>query len=101
MGRGERPASVVGALRGHRACSAGGAARRLPGDRDGHAEPGDRQHHDEGGLVDGIDIVGPQLAVLGGAGVILLADALFPQHRRLLPYVALVALAVSALWTNS
>ncbi|MBI5947022.1 MAG: NADH-quinone oxidoreductase subunit N [Chloroflexi bacterium] len=51
--------------------------------------------------MDGIDIVGPQVAVLGGAGLILLVDALFPQQRKLLPYIALVALAASALWTTS
>lgn len=51
--------------------------------------------------MNGIDVVGPQVAVLGGAGIILLADALLPQHRRFFPYIALLALAVSALWTVS
>jgi NADH-quinone oxidoreductase subunit N len=51
--------------------------------------------------VEGIDLVGPQLAVLVGAGVVLLWDALLPQQRRLLPFLALVALAVSAAWTLS
>ncbi len=48
-----------------------------------------------------IDIVGPQLAVLGAAGVVLLIDALLPQQRRLLPFVALLGLAASALWSLS
>jgi NADH-quinone oxidoreductase subunit N len=48
-----------------------------------------------------LDVVGPQLAVLVGAGVILVTEALFPRQRGLLPYLALLALAVSALWTTS
>ncbi len=48
-----------------------------------------------------IDIVGPQISVLGAAGVVLLIDALLPQQRRLLPFVALLGLAVSALWSLS
>lgn len=48
-----------------------------------------------------IDIVGPQIPVLGAAGVVLLIDALLPQQRRLLPFVALLGLAVSALWSLS
>jgi len=48
-----------------------------------------------------IDIVGPQLAVLLAAGVVLLIDALMPQQRRLLPFVALLGLAGSALWSLS
>jgi NADH-quinone oxidoreductase subunit N len=51
--------------------------------------------------VNGIDIAGPQIAVLGAAGVVLLVDALAPQQRRLLPFIALIGLAVSALWTLS
>jgi NADH-quinone oxidoreductase subunit N len=51
--------------------------------------------------VNGIDVAGPQVAVLGAAGVVLLVDALAPQQRRLLPFVALIGLAVSALWTLS
>ena len=47
-----------------------------------------------------LDIVGPQLAVLVAAGVVILIDALVPQQRRLLPYVALVGLAASAAWTT-
>ncbi|MCA9855234.1 MAG: hypothetical protein KC482_16900, partial [Dehalococcoidia bacterium] len=34
-----------------------------------------------------LDVVGPQLAVLVGAGAILVGEALFPRQRRLLPYV--------------
>lgn len=48
-----------------------------------------------------IDIVGPQISVLGAAGVVLLIDALLPQQRRLLPFVALLGVAVSALWSLS
>ncbi|MGE5596930.1 MAG: NADH-quinone oxidoreductase subunit N [Hyphomicrobiales bacterium] len=46
-----------------------------------------------------LDIVGPQLAVLVTAAVILLLDSLVPQHRRVEPFVALVGLAASAVWT--
>jgi NADH-quinone oxidoreductase subunit N len=49
----------------------------------------------------GIDVVGPQLAVLAAAAIVLLIDALMPQQRRVLPYIALVGLVVSALWTTS
>ena len=48
-----------------------------------------------------LDIVGPQLAVLVAAALILLIDALVPQQRRLLPFVALGGLAVSAIWTTA
>lgn len=48
-----------------------------------------------------IDVVGPQLSVLLAAGLILLVDALLPQQRRLLPLIALLGLAASALWTAS
>jgi len=51
--------------------------------------------------VNGIDIAGPQFAVLAAAGIVLLLDALIPQQRRLLPFVALIGLAVSAAWTLS
>ena len=47
-----------------------------------------------------LDIVGPQLAVLVAAALILLIDALVPQQRRMLPFVALGGLAVSAIWTT-
>jgi NADH-quinone oxidoreductase subunit N len=49
--------------------------------------------------VEGIDLVGPQFAVLVGAAVVLLVDALAPKQRRVLPYLALVAVAASAIWT--
>ncbi|MCC7087622.1 MAG: NADH-quinone oxidoreductase subunit N [Dehalococcoidia bacterium] len=48
-----------------------------------------------------LDVVGPQLAVLVAAGLVLLLDSLVPQQRRLLPVVALLGLIVSALWTTS
>ena len=51
--------------------------------------------------MDGLDLVGPQLAVLIGAAVVLLWDALVPQQRRLLPFLALIALAASAVWTGT
>lgn len=49
----------------------------------------------------GFDTVGPQLAILVAAALVLLTDALLPSQRRLLPYIALVGLAVSAAWTAS
>jgi NADH-quinone oxidoreductase subunit N len=48
-----------------------------------------------------IDIVGPQLSVLLAAAAVLLIDSIVPQQRRVLPYVALIGLVVSALWTTS
>ncbi len=51
--------------------------------------------------MNGIDLIGPQFAVLVAAGLILLVDALLPQQRRLIPFVALAGLAASALWTIS
>ncbi|HML99346.1 MAG TPA: proton-conducting transporter membrane subunit, partial [Tepidiformaceae bacterium] len=48
-----------------------------------------------------LDVVGPQLAVLIAAALVLLVDSLVPQQRRLLPIVALLGLAGSALWTTS
>ncbi|MGE0598775.1 MAG: NADH-quinone oxidoreductase subunit N [Dehalococcoidia bacterium] len=51
--------------------------------------------------MNGIDLVGPQFAVLATAGIVLLADGLVPQQRRYLPFIALLGLAVSALWTTS
>ncbi|MCC7363635.1 MAG: NADH-quinone oxidoreductase subunit N [Dehalococcoidia bacterium] len=48
-----------------------------------------------------LDIVGPQLAVLVAAAAVLLVDALIPQHRRIVPFVALAGLALSAAWTLS
>lgn len=51
--------------------------------------------------VDGLNVVGPQLMVLVAAGFVLLADALVPRQRRILPFIALAGLAGSALWTLS
>ncbi len=51
--------------------------------------------------MNGIDLAGPQIAVLIAAGVVLLVDALVPQQRRMLPYVALIGIIASALWTTS
>lgn len=51
--------------------------------------------------MNGIDLVGPQLSVLGAAGLVLLVDGLLPQQRRYLPFVALLGLVVSVLWTLS
>ncbi len=51
--------------------------------------------------MNGLDLIGPQLAVLVAAGIVLLADALMPQQRRMLPYIALLGLLASALWTTS
>lgn len=48
-----------------------------------------------------LDVVGPQLAVLIAAGIIVVIDAVVPHQRRLIPYVALAGLAASALWTVS
>ncbi len=51
--------------------------------------------------MDGLDIVGPQLAVLLAAGLVLVIDSVFPRRRRVVPFVALAGLALSALWTTS
>ena len=51
--------------------------------------------------MNGINLAGPQVSVLGAAALVLLIDALIPQQRRLLPFVALAGLVVSALWTTS
>ncbi|MGE0569563.1 MAG: NADH-quinone oxidoreductase subunit N [Dehalococcoidia bacterium] len=48
-----------------------------------------------------LDVVGPQLAVLLTAGIIVVIDAVLPHQRRVIPYVALAGLAASALWTVS
>ena len=48
-----------------------------------------------------IDIIGPQLAVLVTAGVVIVVDSLAPSARRWLPVIALAGLAASALWTTS
>jgi NADH-quinone oxidoreductase subunit N len=51
--------------------------------------------------VNSLDVVGPQLAVLVGAGVVLVFEALVPKQRRLLPYIAIAFLALSVAWTSS
>jgi NADH-quinone oxidoreductase subunit N len=51
--------------------------------------------------MNGLDVLGPHITVLIAAGVVLLADALFPGQRRILPYLALAGLLVAALWTAS
>ncbi len=51
--------------------------------------------------MNGIDLVGPQIAVLGAAGVVLLADGLMPTQRKYLPFIALLGLALSAIWTTT
>ena len=48
-----------------------------------------------------LDVVGPQLAVLIAAAIVVVIDAVVPHQRRLIPYVALAGLAASALWTVS
>lgn len=48
-----------------------------------------------------LDIVGPQLAVLVAAALVIALDSLAPRQRRLLPYVALFGLVFSAAWTLS
>jgi NADH-quinone oxidoreductase subunit N len=51
--------------------------------------------------VNSIDLAGPQIAILVAAAIVLLVDALVPHQRRLLPYIALAGLAVSAVWTTT
>lgn len=51
--------------------------------------------------MNGIDLVGPQFAVLIAAGMALLVDALLPRQRRFIPLVALAGLALSVAWTIS
>lgn len=48
-----------------------------------------------------LDVIGPQLAVLVAAGVVLLWEAFAPRRRGWLPYIALLGLAWSAAWTGS
>lgn len=48
-----------------------------------------------------LDVVGPQLAVLLTAAIIVVIDALLPHQRRSIPYIALAGLGASALWTVS
>jgi NADH-quinone oxidoreductase subunit N len=46
-------------------------------------------------------MLGPQVAVLVAAGLVLVVESLAPQQRRWLPIIAIVGLAVSAAWTIS
>jgi NADH-quinone oxidoreductase subunit N len=51
--------------------------------------------------MNGLDVAGPQLSILLAAGIILAVESLAPQQRRLLPFIALAGLVVSAAWTLS
>ncbi len=51
--------------------------------------------------MNGIDLVGPQFAVLTAAAMILVIDALPRPQRWTIPYVALLGLAASAAWTGA
>lgn len=46
-------------------------------------------------------MLGPQVAVLIAAGLVLVVESLAPQQRRWLPVIALIGLAVSGAWTVS
>ncbi|MGK2966824.1 MAG: NADH-quinone oxidoreductase subunit N [Tepidiformaceae bacterium] len=48
-----------------------------------------------------LDLVGPQLAVLLAAGLIIVVDSLSPRQRPFLPYIALAGVVLSAMWTIS
>jgi len=48
-----------------------------------------------------LDIVGPQLAVLVAAGVVIVVDSISPAYRKTLPYIALAGIILSAMWTLS
>ena len=48
-----------------------------------------------------LDIVGPQLAVLVAAAVVIAVGVLAPRQRRLLPYIALFGVAFAAAWSLS
>ena len=50
--------------------------------------------------MNGLDLVGPQLAVLVAAAVVLLVDALLPEQRRIMPFIAIAGLVASAIWTT-
>ncbi|MFQ5381464.1 MAG: NADH-quinone oxidoreductase subunit N, partial [Dehalococcoidia bacterium] len=49
----------------------------------------------------GLDVTGPQLALLLAAAAVIVVDALAPSQRRFLPYVALAGIVLSAAWTLS
>ena len=46
-------------------------------------------------------MLGPQVAVLIAAGLVLVVESLAPQQRRWLPIIAIIGVAVSAAWTVS
>lgn len=48
-----------------------------------------------------LDVVGPQLALLVAAALILVGEALWPRQRRWLPLVALGGTALAAMYTTS
>ena len=48
-----------------------------------------------------IDLLGPQVAVLVAAALMLVVESLVPQQRRWLPLIAIAGLAISAIWTIS
>jgi NADH-quinone oxidoreductase subunit N len=51
--------------------------------------------------MNGLDVVGPQLAVLVAAGVLVVVDALVPSQRKMLPYIALAGVLLSLAWSVS
>lgn len=51
--------------------------------------------------MNGVDVIGPQLAVLIAAGVVIVVDALAPGQRKLLPYIALFGVLLSGAWSIS
>ena len=53
------------------------------------------------GRVSELDIVGPQLAILLAAGAVLVWDALLPNRRAALPYLALAGILGAAIWTTT
>ncbi len=52
-------------------------------------------------MLDNLDFIGPQLSVLVGAGLIIGFDSVFPRQRRVIPFLALLALAFSIAYTTS
>lgn len=51
--------------------------------------------------MNGIDQVGPQLAVLVAAGLVILTEAFAPRQRKMLPYIALAGVVLSGMWSLS
>tara|TARA_B100001123_G_scaffold430326_1_gene550094 strand:- start:2433 stop:3893 length:1461 start_codon:yes stop_codon:yes gene_type:complete len=48
-----------------------------------------------------LDIVGPQLAILLAAAAVLVWDALLPNRRICLPYIALIGVFGAVIWTST